>query len=115
MLNPANDLAPSPSSPTISTLSSSDLDTEVTWFFTHMKLNTLLFHLHWFFFTVNWVVLPRPEHHIGNSDGGYPPGHHFPGGLPAPPAGEPPSQEQQTQEERRGGAAEAEVVEVMQG
>lgn len=32
MLDPANDLLPPPSSPTISSVSSSDLDTEVTFF-----------------------------------------------------------------------------------
>ncbi|KAH6801810.1 hypothetical protein C2S51_033256 [Perilla frutescens var. frutescens] len=41
MLNPANDLAPQASSPTISSLSSSDLDTESTGSFFHDRSTTL--------------------------------------------------------------------------
>ncbi|XP_057767414.1 uncharacterized protein At3g17950 [Salvia miltiorrhiza] len=41
MLNPANDLAPQPSSPTNSSLSSSDLDTESTGSFFHDRSTTL--------------------------------------------------------------------------
>ncbi|XP_052175926.1 uncharacterized protein At3g17950 [Diospyros lotus] len=41
MLDPANDLLPQPSSPTISSLSSSDLDTESTGSFFHDRSTTL--------------------------------------------------------------------------